>query len=79
MSRRPLVIIAIAALFGAVLANCEQSPGGDLCGNGVPDPGETHFNCPEDIADPCNHDGYCDPGESVMLCPNDVPPGDTCS
>lgn len=65
------MIVSFVALLALLCTACEQTPGEDLCGNGVRDPGEYPYNCPEDIFDPCNHDGYCDPGESRLLCPDD--------
>lgn len=59
------------AVLAVLAVACGQTPGVNLCGNGIWDPGETPETCPEDAISPCNNDGYCDPGESVMMCPSD--------
>jgi PKD repeat protein len=49
------------------------------CGNGLPNPGETCANCPEDLphCELCGN-GQPDPGEDCRRCPEDIPACATC-
>ncbi|MFH1586876.1 MAG: DUF2341 domain-containing protein [Candidatus Diapherotrites archaeon] len=52
-----------------------ETPGGNVCGNGNCETGESCSSCPNDCGScsACDNDGICESGENSTNCPNDCP------